>query len=272
MTETTDNSTGDKFRLRFRKAGDLRLLSHLDLMRCGERLLRRAELPFKMTGGFHPTPRFVFALSLPLGVEGLDEVVELEVTRPLAAADVLDRFNRHAPPGLTFHAISVVPMKASAFPRRVTYTFPLPPELADDVAAKCRELLATGQIWVDKLHPRPRRVNVRPYIRGMGVVCEAPPPAHQLSLDFWVTGQGSARAEDILTLLGLRHLLDAGAVLARNSLELHDETPAGSPDGPPEGPPETRPLDHVPALAAGGEDDTAARATWGLSPNGPVVE
>jgi len=56
--------TGDKFRFRFSKSGTLRLVSHHDLMRCCERMLRRAAVPFKSTAGFHPTPRLVFALSL----------------------------------------------------------------------------------------------------------------------------------------------------------------------------------------------------------------
>src|SRR5437764_7302225 len=96
--------TGDKLRFRFAKTGHLRLLSHHDLMRTAERLLRRADVPFKSTAGFHPTPRLVFALSLPLGVVGRNEVVELELTRPLAAADLLDHLNRHAPAGLAFTA------------------------------------------------------------------------------------------------------------------------------------------------------------------------
>ena len=57
---------GEKLRLRFRKTGVLRLLSHLDMVRGTERMLRRADIPFRSTLGFHPTPRMVFALSLPL--------------------------------------------------------------------------------------------------------------------------------------------------------------------------------------------------------------
>ena len=60
----------DKVRIRFRKDGSLRLLSHHDLLRTFERMLRRANLPYHRTQGFHPHPRLVFALSLPLGVIG----------------------------------------------------------------------------------------------------------------------------------------------------------------------------------------------------------
>src|SRR3954468_2552175 len=75
--------TRHRYRLRFQKAGDLRLVSHHDLMHVLERLMRRAEIPFAQTQGFHPQPKMTFALSLALGVVGRAEVLELELTRPL---------------------------------------------------------------------------------------------------------------------------------------------------------------------------------------------
>src|SRR5437763_901471 len=90
----------DKVRIRFRKSGDLRLVSHLDLMRSLERLLRRARLPFRRTEGFHPTPRLVLAQSLPLGVVGHAEVLELELTEPAEPDEVLRRLREQAPPGI----------------------------------------------------------------------------------------------------------------------------------------------------------------------------
>src|SRR5436189_6229805 len=91
---SADAPVHDKVRLRFRKSADLRLLSHHDLMRTFERMMRRAALPFRRTQGFHPHPRLVFALSLPLGVVGRAEVVELELDQPLPPDEVLDRLRR----------------------------------------------------------------------------------------------------------------------------------------------------------------------------------
>ncbi|OWK46521.1 TIGR03936 family radical SAM-associated protein [Fimbriiglobus ruber] len=258
--------SGEKIRLRFRKDGTLRLLSHLDLMRCAERMLRRAEVPFKSTAGFHPTPRLVFALSLPLGVVGANEVVEIELTSPLTAEDVRGRLNRQAPPGLVFTAARTVDMKASAVPRRAVYFLPLPPDRAASLPPVVAELLARDKIWADRIRPKPRRVNVKPYIRAATVRPDG------LVLDLWVTGTGGAKADEIARLLGLGDVLDAGAVVERTDLEIHDETPPAD-DAPPAGPPETAPLEHAPAPAAGEEDDPAVgAATWGMSPNGPVVE
>ena len=90
----------DKVRIRFRKAGDLRLISHHDLLRSFERMLRRAALPFHSTAGFNPKPRLVFALTLPLGVVGCEEVVELELDAELSLEELRQRLVQQAPPGL----------------------------------------------------------------------------------------------------------------------------------------------------------------------------
>src|SRR5438128_1790467 len=95
----------DKVRLRCRNAGPIRLLSHHDLMRPFERMLRRAALPFRCSQGFHPKPRIIFALSLPLGIIGLEEVVELELDERLPIEEVRERLACQAPAGLTILSV-----------------------------------------------------------------------------------------------------------------------------------------------------------------------
>jgi len=259
---------GDKLRFRFAKTGTIRLLSHHDLMRCLERMLRRADLPFKSTAGFHPTPRVVFALSLPLGVAGLDEVVEIEFTRELDESEVLAKLKAQSPAGLDFTRVAVVPLKATATPRRAVYRLELPPGRADETAARCAELMARDKVWVDRLRPSPKRLNIRPYFRSLAARGGA------LTLDLWVTQTGTARADELLKLLGLADLTDAGAVVERTTVELRDEVPAADPtDHPPDGPADTLPLDAAAVTALSrGEEEQPAAAGWGASPAGPVVE
>lgn len=288
---------GDKLRFRFAKTGTLRLLSHHDLMRCLERMLRRADVPFKSTAGFHPGPRIVFALSLPLGVAGRDEVVEVELTRELDAEDVLARLNAQAPSGLAFTRVSVVPMKATAIPLRVAYQLPLPAERAAETHSRVAEMLTQNKIWVDRLRPNPKRLNIRPYVRGITVTSPTTPPEESgeththaastpgiaegpseglLRLDLWVTQTGTARAEELIRLLGLTDLLDAGAVLERAAIELRDERTNTDPaDGPPDGPADAVRLDPATVAALTRHEDEPtqpAGAHWGASPSGPVVE
>ncbi len=277
--------TGDKFRFRFRKSGTLRLVSHHDLMRCGERMLRRAELPFKSTAGFHPTPRLVFALSAPLGAACHDEVVELELTEPRDSNDILAALNAQAPSGLLFTRAEVVPMKVTARVRRVVYELPLPPERVAGIETAVRTLLGQEKVWVERLRPSAKRLNIRPYLRNLSVVgasgvSVADSPGPVLQLDLWVTQDGTARADELLRLLGVDDLIGMGAVLERITVELRDEVEAEFPeDTPPDGPAESVPLTgaEVAALTARLDEETNQHATevganWGASPNGPVVE
>lgn len=253
---------GDKLRFRFRKVGDLRLLSHHDMMRCLERMLRRAGIPFKSTAGFHPGPRIVFALSLPLGVDGTDEVLELELLHPCDSESVRTRMNAAAPAGLEFTRAAVVPMKSTAVPRRVEYGLPVPADRTESLSQRCAELLANAKIWVERQKPNPKRLNIRPYLRSLRV------DADTLVLDLWVTGTGTARADELLDLLGVKDLLEAGAVLERRALEIRDEHPPGDPaDQPPDGPAESEPLEPRRVVAEPAEPNQPA-GVW----DGPVVE
>src|SRR5829696_2703053 len=145
----------DKVRIRFRKSGDLRLVSHLDLLRSLERVLRRAALPFRMTEGFHPTPRLVFAQSLPLGVVGHREVAELELTQEIDPDEVLNRLRAQAPPGIEFLSAGRIPIKTTARPRRAVYRIPLESP-SPDLPSRVDEFLAAAEVWADRERPRPR--------------------------------------------------------------------------------------------------------------------
>lgn len=213
----------DKVRIRFRKSGDLRLVSHHDLMRCFERMLRRAELPYHATQGFNPKPRLIFALSLALGVIGCQEVVELELDAELPVEEVRARLTRQAPPGLEILDVRRIDRKASAQVRGVCYRVALPPERTGDLAQRAAGLLSDSQCWIERTRPQARRFDLRPYLRDLRVLPEA------LEMDLWVTPNGTARPDEVMGVLGLSDVLEAGAVLERTHLELQDELAVRGP-------------------------------------------
>jgi radical SAM-linked protein len=214
----------DKVRIRFRKGGTLRLISHHDLMRCFERMLRRAGLPFHSTQGYNPKPRLVFALSLGLGIQGCKEVVDLELDEPLPPEQIHQRLARQAPDGLEILSVCRIDPKISAQVRRVCYRVAIPPARRENLGAPIASLMMAPHCWVDRARPQPRRVDLRPYLRDLRVLGDA------LEVDLWVTPNGTARPEEVLRLLGLADLLEAGAVLERTTLELHDEGGGPAPD------------------------------------------
>jgi len=207
-----------RYRLRFRKAGNLRLVSHIDLMHVFERMLRRAELPFASTQGFHPKPCLVFAHALALGVAGLNEVVDLDLHESIPALDVLARLNQQAPAGLVFLDAQTVERKRAPQVRRALYRLPLP-EPDAELPDRCAALLARPRCLVERMRPRRRCIDIRPFI------CDLQADDNALTMAVWITPNGAARPEEIVHALGLGTLLDQGAVLERTHLELMDDLP-----------------------------------------------
>lgn len=217
-----------KYRLRFRKAGSLRLVSHHDLMHCFERMFRRAALPVPRTQGFNPRPRMWFALSLALGVAGSREVFELELTEPLPADEVERRLRDQAPPGLDLLSARAINAKDAARVRRAFYRLPLadPPT---DLQGRCTDFLARAACWVERTRPQRRRLDVRPYVDEL----RADPDG--ISMALWITPYGAARPEEVVEALALGQHLAEGAVLERTDLELYDELPPEQATPPPFG-------------------------------------
>jgi radical SAM-linked protein len=226
----------DKVRIRFQKTGNLRLVSHHDLMRCFERMLRRSGLPVHTTQGFHPKPRLVFALSLPLGVIGRKEIVELELDELLSLEEIRDRLARQAPDGLVIDSLQRIPPKATAHVQAICYRVPLPPSQATGLSEHAAAILASEQCPIARARPEPRVVDLRPFLRDLHVLPDA------LEIDLWVTPKGTARPEEVLSLLGLDDLTADGAVVERTRLELQDEATnemAGGGFSPPARPTRT---------------------------------
>jgi radical SAM-linked protein len=207
----------DKVRIRFAKTGDLRLVSHHDLLRCFERMLRRAELPYRCTKGFNPKPRMVFALSLGLGIIGRDEVVELELDASIPPEEIRARLARQAPAGLDIRDVRRIDFKTTAQVRSARYRIPVPSDHLSDLPERVAGLLAAPECWIVRTRPATRRLNLRPYLRDLRILPNA------LEMDIWVTPTGTVRPDEVLQELGLGDLLTAGTVMERTTLELQDE-------------------------------------------------
>lgn len=69
-----------KVALVFEKVGAARYLSLLDMTRVFTRTFRRFGVPLRYSQGFNPHPKFNILLGLPVGVEGLGEIVEVELS------------------------------------------------------------------------------------------------------------------------------------------------------------------------------------------------
>src|SRR5207237_3045862 len=138
-----------------------------------------------------------------------------------------------------------VSLKSSPQVRALCYRLPVPADRAEVVRMKLAEVLAASELWMTRGKPRPGevpltaherdqeegnsgpRVNVRPFLRDLRLTQQG--EGFALEIELWLTPAGTAKPFEVLGLLGLTDLLDAGAVLERAWLEMHDESDSGEP-------------------------------------------
>lgn len=87
-------------RIFYEKLGRAKYISHLDINRCFQRAIRRANLPIWYTEGFSPHPYITFALPLSLGFESLCECVDMRLTEDWPLERVQQALNQALPEGL----------------------------------------------------------------------------------------------------------------------------------------------------------------------------
>lgn len=203
-----------RFRIHFSKEGDLRLISHRDLVRTFERLFRRAQLQLSMSEGFHPKARMSFPSALGLGIEGLDEVMDLELAEEIAEEHVAERLTRHAPPGLVIHRVyRLNEHQRKAQVRAAEYRFPVPDERRSQVQASVEALLATSTYRVEREGRSP--IDLRAEIEDLRLNDD------NLVIRLRVSPSGSARAREVLEALELADLEQLqGYYLTRTAVEL----------------------------------------------------
>ncbi|BAZ81654.1 TIGR03960 family B12-binding radical SAM protein [Sphaerospermopsis kisseleviana CS-549] len=109
-----NTTKAQRLRVWFGKQGDMALVSHLDLMRLFDRVMRRAGLPVAFTGGFHPHPRIALASALSLGSTSSGEIVDFELTQPMDVEDFRTQLVSQLPSDIPIYRIEEIDLKAPA--------------------------------------------------------------------------------------------------------------------------------------------------------------
>ncbi len=184
-------------------------------MRTMERLFRRASLPLSMSEGFHPKPRMTFPAALAVGIVGLDEVMELELSEHIDDVDaLLRRLSAVAPPGLSFLSAEALPEGAKKVQvSRVTLEtqVPLPHQAAAREAVA--RLLAAERLEVER-EGRSDLLDVRPLVEDLELESDI------LRMRLKVTQAQGVRPREVLDALGLADLEAQGCTLVRTRVEL----------------------------------------------------
>lgn len=169
-----------------------------------------------MSEGFHPKPRMTFPAALAVGIEGTDEVMEVELSEPLGAEELKARLESQLPSGLTVRAIEVLPPGArKGQVRSFRYRISVPPGQETGLDERIERLLAAPS-WPLARPDGKKPVDLRERLAAL----ELADGALSFQLLAGQSGEGSAAPRDVLAALGLDGLERQGVHLTRNQVEI----------------------------------------------------
>jgi radical SAM family uncharacterized protein/radical SAM-linked protein len=176
-TERPGDEERFKVRVRVRKDGKARFVGHLEFMTVFHRAARRARLPVRFSGGFHPQPRISFPDALPTGVESDAEIIDLELFRPHGAREVVEALNGQLPEGfrvLEGASLHWQTPSPSVSIKEVLYRVALPPAAPADLDRRLEEFLASDAIPVERTKGgKSVTVDLRPDVLGLELAGDA---------------------------------------------------------------------------------------------------
>lgn len=210
-----------RYRVRFAKTGLLRWIGHRDLATLWERIGRRVELPFSMTEGFHPKPRMMFPSALSLGVESLDEVLDLELREDWDEEKLHVALADDHQPGLTIESVKRVDLadgkaRLAATDYRVSMPEPIDAPELDRMSDAIRKLKEQTTVSIER-KGKTVTAEVRRHLPILDLQSD------QLVVRIVVGEGASLKIQDILHLLGLDDWPERGAAIVRTATLLQGD-------------------------------------------------
>ena len=102
-----------RYLIKFSKGEGIKFISHLDLMRTIQRIIRRSGVPIEYSKGFNPHMALSLAQPLSVGVYSDGEYMDIVLTEEMNVADLLARLNEAAPPTIRFFEATTIEIVAN---------------------------------------------------------------------------------------------------------------------------------------------------------------
>lgn len=202
--------------IEFKVGGNLRFLSHAEMLKVFQRACIRAGLEVKHSQGFNPRPRMSLPLPKPVGVESEHDLLCLRVDKSASTREhervsklcgsVETRLARQVPEGIELLSVCVADQNSSFHPVLTTYVFPVRPELIDHRLKERIEILPASESLIVNRAAGPGRqrggrkaksLDVRDFLQSIKLQKE------DIVVECKISPAGSIRVDEILTLLEL---------------------------------------------------------------------
>ncbi|TCO79973.1 TIGR03936 family radical SAM-associated protein [Marinisporobacter balticus] len=171
----------NKMRIRFSKKDWMVFISHLDLMRTMERVLRRGNIPLVFSHGFNPHPKMAFSTALALGISSDGEYMDIEVEEEIDLDVFKSSINDQLPKGLKIIQCKYVDVKSKALmaiAEYSTYTVRcclIEEHSEEELKKQVADFMANEEIILHKTIKKKnieqiKEVNIRPFIKNIEII------------------------------------------------------------------------------------------------------
>jgi radical SAM-linked protein len=150
-----------RYRFLYAKRGDIRFLSHLEVIQVFFQAFRRAGVKLHYTQGFNPVPKVSFSPALPVGTESLAEYLDIDLIEVITDVDeFLHRINAQLPAGITLQAVEDVPdKKCNAVVKNITcYQVCFDQDFSAEDREKIRSFMNSESLTIEKFRKGKKRI------------------------------------------------------------------------------------------------------------------
>jgi radical SAM-linked protein len=196
-----------RLRVRFSRGQELKYISHLDLMRLWDRVLRRAGIPVAYSEGFSPHPRLSLAAPLPIGVTSEAELMDLVVKKTVSPLFFMQNTKPQLPQGMEVLEIEQVSLTAPSLQSQARFIDYRVSDRSERTADEIRRAVNTT-LQAEKLpwqHMRdtgPRHYDLRPLIEDLWLEAWQD-HTFTLGMRLRCDAQGTGRPEQVTAAMGL---------------------------------------------------------------------
>ncbi len=173
--KTEENDNRFTYRIEYYKKGNMRFVSHMNMVRVFHRAFSAAGVPVRYSEGFHPHPKVSFGPPLGLGIAGECELFDILLSEEIKIDDALLR--QWLPPGLGIISSYPLKSKQEALNAAITaaeYTIEALSDITIHDFNKGFERFVNQDQIIIKLEKKKRTVelDIRPLLYG-GAVAES---------------------------------------------------------------------------------------------------
>lgn len=159
-----------KARAKFVKAGAMKFVGHLDIMRYFQKAFRRSGIDIAYSQGYSPHQILSFAAPLGVGLTSDGEYLDMELVSSKSSAEMLDIMNAQMTEGIQLLSLKCLPensKNAMSIVAAADYKISVKDgyQVCEEFTAKITEFISRNEILITKKTKRSEKeVDIRPSI------------------------------------------------------------------------------------------------------------